>query len=68
MAKKLIAATLLLGGLGLCIWNKSTLLQASNLFFQWLSLNPAVIYLLGTLVFTFALLLWRSQRNATLEI
>jgi len=68
MAKKLITATLLLTGAGLCIWDKSTLLQALNLFFQWLSLNPEIIYLLGTLIFTFALLLWRSRGNAALEI
>ena len=68
MIKKMIATTLLLMGAGLCIWNKSTLLQDSDLFFQWLSSNPMIIYLLGTFILTFALLFWRSQRNVTLEI
>jgi len=72
MVKRLVVTALSLTLVALYAWDKSkfvsTLQSVTNPFFELLSSNPVIIYLLGTFVFTFILLLWRSRRNVALEI
>jgi len=72
MNKRLIAVPLLIAA-SLCIWYAltfppalQTFLQKVDMFFRWISLeNPLILFLLGALVITFALLLWRSRGGTT---
>jgi len=75
MNKRLIAVLLLMTA-SLSIWYGLTFppvlqsfLQKVNLFFRWIGVeNPLILFLLGALVITFALLLWRSRGDITVEI
>ena len=75
MGKRLVAVPLLIAA-SLCILYGlifssalQSLLQKVDLFFRWISIeNPLILFLLGAIVITFALLLWRSREDITVEI
>jgi len=75
MGKRLVAVPLLIAA-SLCILYGlifssalQSLLQKVDLFFRWIGVeNPLILFLLGTLVITLALLLWRSRGDVTVDI
>jgi len=76
MNKRLVAVPLLIAA-SLCILYGLTFpsifqsfLQNVDLFFRWIGVeNPLILYLLGALVITFALLFWRRRgRKLGVEI
>jgi len=75
MNRRLVVVLLLIA-VALCILYGLTFppvlqsfLQKVDLFFRWIGVeNPLILFLLGALVITFALLLWRSRGDITVEI